>query len=200
MLLGSRTPWALAPWGYSYTVLDHCAHHDTSHTRGAWCMTLRSPREPDAAPEARGTGGSGSIGEDAVPAVGCSILVPCRLALERPGLEMKTSACCWSELSACCSAATLRMSFSRWYTLPTPSVEGSDRVSKSAAAVATFWLALVKVGCGIPSWLMAATMTLARAWALVKSMVVAHSISITALRWCSSVIWASRTTCSPANS
>jgi hypothetical protein len=39
-----------------------------------------------------------------------------------------------NELSACCSAATLRMTFSCWYTLPTPFVEGACRVSKSAAA------------------------------------------------------------------
>jgi hypothetical protein len=55
-------------------------------------------------------------------------------------------------------------------------------VSKSAAAVATFWLAPMKVGCGASSWLMAAVMALARARALVKSIIVTHSISGAALR------------------
>jgi hypothetical protein len=36
--------------------------------------------------------GTGRTGEDAVPAVGCSITVLCRLALERPGLKTETSA------------------------------------------------------------------------------------------------------------
>jgi hypothetical protein len=35
-------------------------------------------------------------------------------------------------------------------------------------------------------------MALARAWALVKSMVAAHSVPSTALRRCSSINWASR--------
>jgi hypothetical protein len=104
-------------------------------------------------------------GEDEVSAVGCSIVVLCRLALEWLGIEMETLACCWRELSAYCSAATPRMSFSYWYTLPTLSVEGAGRVSKSDVATATFWLALGKVGCGVPSWLM--TMDLARAQALL---------------------------------
>jgi hypothetical protein len=40
----------------------------------------------------------------------------------------------------------------------------------------------------VPSWLMEAATALARAWALVKSVVVAHSIPNAVLRWCSSVI------------
>jgi hypothetical protein len=55
--------------------------------------------------------------EDAVPAAGCSMLVLCRLALERLGLETETSAHHWSELSAFHSIAQLRISFSYWYTL-----------------------------------------------------------------------------------
>jgi hypothetical protein len=82
-------------------------------------------------------------------------VVLCRLALERPGLEMETSARRWSEPSACCSAATPRMFFVCWYTILTPSVEGTGRVSKIAAVAATFWLALGKLGYGVPSWLMA---------------------------------------------
>jgi hypothetical protein len=51
-------------------------------------------------------------GEDAVPTVGCSVTVLYRLTLEWPGLEMETLARRWSELSACCLAATPRMSLS----------------------------------------------------------------------------------------
>jgi fatty acid desaturase len=71
--------------------------------------------------------------------------------------------------------------------LLTPSVEGAGKVSKSVAAAATFWLALAKVRCGVPSWLMAAVMALARVRALVKSMVVAHSVPCVALCHCSSI-------------
>jgi hypothetical protein len=38
------------------------------------------------------------------------------------------------------------MLFSCWYTSPTPLVEGVDSVSRSEAVMATFWLALAKVG------------------------------------------------------
>jgi hypothetical protein len=69
-------------------------------------------------------------GEDMVPKIGHYVTVLYQLALERPGLEMKTSARRWSELSACCSMATPRMFFICWYTLLTPSVEGTGRVSK----------------------------------------------------------------------
>jgi hypothetical protein len=55
-------------------------------------------------------------------------------------------------------------------------VEGAARVSKIAAIVATFWLALAKVGRGVPLWLMAVVVALAQAQALVKSMVVARSV------------------------
>jgi hypothetical protein len=72
--------------------------------------------------------------------------------------------------------------------LSTPSVEGAGTVSKSIVVAATFWLALGKVGCGVPSWLMVAVMALARAWALVYSMAVACSIPSMALHQCSSVI------------
>jgi hypothetical protein len=60
-------------------------------------------------------------------------------------------------------------------------VEGAGRVSKSAAAATTFWLALANVGRGVPSWLMAVAMALTKARALVKSMVAARSISSMAL-------------------
>jgi hypothetical protein len=55
------------------------------------------------------------------------------------------------------------MSFNCWYTLLALSVEGAGRVSKSDATTATFWLALGKVVCGIPSWLMVTVMALAQA-------------------------------------
>jgi hypothetical protein len=99
--------------------------------------------------------------EDAVLATGCSIVVVYQLALKWPRLEMKNSGHRSSELSACCSTAMLMMSFSCWYTLLTLSMEGMGRVSKSAAVAAMLWIALGKVGCGVPSWLMAMTMALA---------------------------------------
>jgi hypothetical protein len=83
--------------------------------------------------------------------MGGSIAVLYRLALERPELEMEASACHWSELFAYCLAATPRMSFSYQYILPTTSVEGADRVSKSAMTTTMFWLALAKLGHGVPS-------------------------------------------------
>jgi hypothetical protein len=105
--------------------------------------------------------------EDVVPTVGCSVATLYWLALEWSELETETLARRWSELSVCCSAATLRMFFIYWYTLLTRSVEGVGRVSKSVAVTATFWLALRKVGCGIPSWLMMTAMALDRARAFV---------------------------------
>jgi hypothetical protein len=87
--------------------------------------------------------------------IGCSVMVLCRLVLEWLRLETEAYACLCSELSACCSAATPRMSFNYWYTLLAPSVEGTGRVSKSTTAVATCWLSLGNMVCGIPSWLMA---------------------------------------------
>jgi hypothetical protein len=95
------------------------------------------------------------VDEDTIPSTGCSVTVLCRLALEQPRLETETSARRWSELFSCYSAATARMFFICWYTLLTPSVEGVGRVSKSVVATTTFFLALGKVGCGIPLWLMA---------------------------------------------
>jgi hypothetical protein len=87
-----------------------------------------------------------------------SIVIPCRLALERPGLKTETSARHWSKLYACCSVVVPRMPFSWRYTLSTPLVEGADKVSKSVTTVATFWIALEKVGHDVPSWLMVAAM------------------------------------------
>jgi hypothetical protein len=55
--------------------------------------------------------------------------------------------------------------------------------------MATFWLALAKVGHGVPSSMMVATMALARAQALVKSMVVARSVPNTGS--CLDVAWSS---------
>jgi hypothetical protein len=94
-------------------------------------------------------------------------MVLCRLVLEWLRLETEAYACLCSELSACCSAATPRMSFNCWYTLLAPSADGAGRVSKSIVVVATFWLALGKLVCGVPSWLMATAMALAHAQALV---------------------------------
>jgi hypothetical protein len=101
-----------------------------------------------------------------VLAMGCSIVILCQLALARPGVETETLAHHWSELSVCRLAATPRMSFSCWYTLPTLSIEGAGRVSKSAMTETTFWEALAKMGRGVPSWLMATATALAQAWTL----------------------------------
>jgi hypothetical protein len=43
--------------------------------------------------------------------------------------------------------------------------------------MATFWLVLAKVGCGVPSWLMAVA-ALAQARALVNLMVTSRSVSV----------------------
>jgi hypothetical protein len=102
-------------------------------------------------------------GEDAVPTTGFSVVVLFQLALEWLGLETEASTHLWSELSSCCSVAIPWMSFNCWYNFLALSVEGAGRVSKSAAAAATFWLSLGKVVCAVPSWLMAMVMALARA-------------------------------------
>jgi hypothetical protein len=65
---------------------------------------------------------------------------------ERPRVDTETSARCCKELSTSCMVAVSRIPFSCRYTLSTPSVKGADGVSRSAAAAATFWLALKKVG------------------------------------------------------
>jgi hypothetical protein len=80
---------------------------------------------------------------------------------------METSVRIWSESFAYCSVATLRMAFNYWYTFLAPSVEGAGRVSKSVVAATTFWLALGKVVCGVPLWLMAIAMALTQARAVV---------------------------------
>jgi hypothetical protein len=100
------------------------------------------------------------------------------LALEWPGLEKEIVARRWSKLSAYCSAAVPRVFFTYRYTLLTPSVEDAGRVSKSPAVAATFWLALAKVGCSVPSWLMAAVTALAQARALAKLMVATCSVPV----------------------
>jgi hypothetical protein len=74
----------------------------------------------------------------------------CRLTLERPRLKTETSAQRRTELSACGIAVMSRMSFSSQYTLSAPSVEGVGKVSRSVAAMTTFWLALVKAGHDAP--------------------------------------------------
>jgi hypothetical protein len=74
------------------------------------------------------------------------------------------------------------MSFSYRFTLLTPLVESTGRVSKSDVAMTKFWLALTEVGCITPSWFMVVAMALGRALALMKSMVVAYSIPSVALR------------------
>jgi hypothetical protein len=66
-------------------------------------------------------------------------------------------------------------------------VEGIGKVSKSTVAMATFWLALAKVRCGVPSWLMAAA-ALAQARALVNSMVTSRSVSVAQSAGCQGLL------------
>jgi hypothetical protein len=62
------------------------------------------------------------------------------------------------------------------------SAEGIGKVSTSAAATTTFWLALAKVGRCVLSQLMAVAMSLAYACVVVRSTIMAHSILSTDLR------------------
>jgi hypothetical protein len=116
----------------------------------------------------------------------------CWLALEWSGLEIETLTRRWRELSACWAVMMLRISFSWRYTLSTPSAKGVGKVSKSVAVMTTFWLALAKAGRYVPSRLMAATTSLARAQMFMWSTNKARSALSADLRWCSSVIWASK--------
>jgi hypothetical protein len=50
-------------------------------------------------------------------------------------------------------------------------------VSRSGTVAATIWLALTNVGCGAPSWLIEVPTALARARALVRSIMLGRSIS-----------------------
>jgi hypothetical protein len=88
-------------------------------------------------------------------------VVFCLLALEQPGLGAETVARCWREHSTCCVVVMARIS-PRWrYNLSTSSVKGAGNVSRSMAAVTTFWLDLAKVGCCPPFWLMVGVTPLA---------------------------------------
>jgi hypothetical protein len=111
----------------------------------------------------------GRTGEEADPATGGPLVILHHTSLERLRPEIENTARRWMEPSACCAAVMPRISFSWRYTLPTPSVEGSGKVSRSVAVAATFWLALVKVGHGAPSRLMVVATSLALAWAEVMS-------------------------------
>jgi hypothetical protein len=76
----------------------------------------------------------------------------CWPALEWPGIKTETSAQRWRKFSTFYAAAVPRISFSWRYTLSTPSVKGVGKVSRSVAAVATFWLRPLTVdGGGVPS-------------------------------------------------
>jgi hypothetical protein len=78
-----------------------------------------------------------------------------------------------------------RVALKEWPVLGVSTLEKTTKVSiqvEVAAVATTFWLALAKVRCGIPSWLIAAVMALARARALVRSMVVACSVPNVDLR------------------
>jgi hypothetical protein len=78
------------------------------------------------------------------PPAPCAAL--CSPSLGQIEGETEASTQCCKEVSACWAVVVPRMLFNCWYISPTPSVEGAGNVSKSAATVATFWLALVKVG------------------------------------------------------
>jgi hypothetical protein len=103
------------------------------------------------------------------PPQGGSVAAFYHPAFERPGLENETSARHWREFFACCDVVMLRMSFSWWYTLSTPSMEGAGNVSRTAAATVIFWLALAKTGHCTPSRLMVAATSLVQAQVLVSA-------------------------------
>jgi hypothetical protein len=124
----------------------------------------------------------------------------CQLALEGPVVETESSARRWRQLSACGAVAMMRMSLSWRYTLFALSMEDVVKVTRSAAAAAKFRLALAKAGHCTRSRLIAAVTSLARARALVRSTVMACSVSSADLRWCSSVSWASMAARSPGSS
>jgi hypothetical protein len=70
----------------------------------------------------------------------------CPPSLGQTGVKIEASTQCSKVLSSCCTTAVTRMLLSHPYTSPTPAVEGTYNVSRSTAIVATFWLALMKVG------------------------------------------------------
>jgi hypothetical protein len=76
------------------------------------------------------------------------------------------------------------MLFSRWYTSPSPSVEGVGNVSRSTVVVAMFWLAHVKVG----------------SHRYARSIAMAQPASSVDSRWCRSASLASTTICSSVSS
>jgi hypothetical protein len=83
---------------------------------------------------------------EAVPASRAPRVTLCPPSLGQTEVETQDLSRCFKDLSACYMAALPRMFISRWYTSPTPSVEGVGNVSKSAATTTMFWLALVKAG------------------------------------------------------
>jgi hypothetical protein len=62
------------------------------------------------------------------------------------GGKIEASTRCCREFFACCTAVVPRMLFNRWYISLTSMVEGAGNVSRSAAIVGTFSLALAMVG------------------------------------------------------
>jgi hypothetical protein len=81
-----------------------------------------------------------------------------------------------------------------------PISEGAGKVSRHAATTAMLWMALAKVGRGASSSLMAVATALARAQALMSSIITTGSISSAGLLWCKSVNWASMAARLPVSS
>jgi hypothetical protein len=77
----------------------------------------------------------------------------------------------WHQRAHCAyfTAMMLRISPSWWYNLFTSSTEGGGNMSRSVAIVATFWLALAKVGRYPSLQLMAGVIPLAWARVAVRS-------------------------------
>jgi hypothetical protein len=121
-------------------------------------------------------------GEEAVPASEAPWVTICPLSWMVVKIEALTR--CYKKLSACSATVVLTMFFSHWYTSLTPSMEGMCMVSRSAAAAATFWLALAKVG----------------SWHSACSIVVVWPTSSADSCWCKSGSLASMATCSPVRS
>jgi hypothetical protein len=91
---------------------------------------------------------------------------------------------CSRELSTCFTAATERMIFTHWHTLP-PSLAGvASSTFRRVTTTATFWLAVVKAGscCSPDSFSMAQLASNADSrWSTSANLASAAALSLTSL-------------------
>jgi hypothetical protein len=123
----------------------------------------------------------------------------CQSALQRTRLEVESPARHQWVHSVCCAVMMARIFPCLRYNLYTPSAEGGGNVSRSAAVVPTFWLALAKAGHWPPSRLMAGATHLAWAWVAARSTM--RILSTSSMGMCRGVSysWAMVTACLSAN-